>query len=155
MKTARLLFVMGLVLAMSFSAIAQEEASQRTATIKSLKGSVDVMSQSHPWEPASVGMVLNQSSVVRTKANSEATLNLDGGETATVIVKESSQLLLADMAQNKAEGSQRTMLDLALGQILIKARKIHSDKTSFEVKTPTSIVAVRGTTFSVAVETVE
>jgi hypothetical protein len=155
MKTARLLFVMGLVLAMSFSAIAQEETSQRTATITSIKGSVDVMSQARPWEAASVGMVLNQSSVVRTKANSEATLNLDGGETATVIVKESSQMMLADMEQNKAEGSQRTMLDLALGQILIKARKIHSDKTSFEVKTPTSIVAVRGTTFSVAVETVE
>jgi len=155
MKTARLLCVVGLVLAMSCTAMAQEDTSQRTATITSLKGNVEVMSPNEPWKTATAGMVLNQSSVIRTKMNSQATVNLDGGDTATVIVKESSQLMLADLAQNKAEGSQKTMLDLALGQILIKAKKIHSDKTSFEVKTPTSIVAVRGTTFSVAVETVE
>jgi hypothetical protein len=140
---------------MSFTAMAQEDVSQRTATITSLKGNVEVMSPNEPWKTATAGMVLNQSSVIRTKMNSQATVNLDGGDTATVIVKESSQLMLSDLEQNKAEGSQRTMLDLALGQILIKAKKIHSDKTSFEVKTPTSIVAVRGTTFSVAVETVE
>lgn len=155
MKTARLLFVACLVLAMSCTAMAQEQISQRTATITSVKGTVEVMSQSESWKPASAGMVLSQSAVIRTKPNSQATVNLDGGDTATVIVKESSQLMLSDLAQNKTEGSQRTMLDLALGQILIKAKKIHSEKTSFEVKTPTSIVAVRGTTFSVAVETVE
>lgn len=155
MKIARVLFVVGLVVAMSFTAMAQEEGTQRTATVTSLKGTVDVMSPNQPWKPATVGMVVNQAAVIRTKANSQATLNLDGGDTATVIVKENSQMMLADMTQNKAEGSQKTMLDLALGQILIKAKKIHSEKTSFEVKTPTSIVAVRGTTFSVAVETVE
>lgn len=152
MKITRLLLAVGLVLAISSLGMAQEEA-KRTAAITQLEGAVEVMTPKEAWKPAKVGMVLNQADVIRTKAKSSAILNLDGsGETATVIVKEGSQLMLADMVMNKSDGSQQTLLDLALGEILIKAKKIHSDKTSFEVKTPTSIVAVRGTTFSVTVE---
>lgn len=152
MKVIRLLFAAGLVLAMSSLGMAQEEV-KRTATIMQLEGTVEVMAPKEAWKPANVGMVLNQADVIRTQVRSSATLNLDGaGETATVIVKGNSQLMLADLATNKSDGSQKTLLDLALGEILIQAKKIHSEKTSFEVKTPTSIVAVRGTTFSVTVE---
>ena len=52
-------------------------------------------------------------------------------------------------------GTQNTLFDLSLGEILIKAKKLHSEKSKFEVKTPTSIVGVRGTTFSVTVEAVK
>lgn len=152
MKVIRLLFAVGLVLAISSLGMAQEDV-KRTATITQLEGTVEVMSSKETWKPANVGMVLNQADVIRTQARSSTTLNLDGaGETATVIVKGNSQLMLADLVTNKSDNSQKTLLDLALGEILIKAKKIHSEKTSFEVKTPTSIVAVRGTTFSVTVE---
>ena len=152
MKVIRLLFATGLVLAISSLGMAQEEV-KRTATIIQLEGTVEVMAPKKAWKPANVGMVLNQADVIRTQAKSSTTLSLDGaGETATVIVKGNSQLMLADLVTNKSDNSQKTLLDLALGEILIKAKKIHSEKTSFEVKTPTSIVAVRGTTFSVTVE---
>ena len=106
--------------------------------------------------PANVGMSLKQGDAIRTKANSKAILALDAeAETATVEVKQNSQLTLAELIANQAEGSESTLLDLALGEILIKAKKLHSEKSKFEVKTPTSIVGVRGTTFSVAVEAVE
>lgn len=151
MKIIRLLFAAGLVLAISSLGMAQEV--KRIATITQVGGAVEVMTPKEAWKPANVGMVLNQADVIRTKAQSSAILNLDGGgETATVIVKGNSQLMLADLVMDKSDGSQKTLLDLALGEMLIKAKKIHSEKTSFEVKTPTSIVAVRGTTFSVTVE---
>jgi hypothetical protein len=154
MKIVSLLAAAVLVLTISSSSMAQE--AKRTAKITSLEGTVDVMTLKRAWKPASVGMVLNQSDVIRTKAKSSATINIDGtAETATVMVKEGSQLMLTDLTINKRDASQKTLLDLALGKILIKAKKIHSEKTSFEVKTPTSIVAVRGTTFSVSVEAVE
>jgi hypothetical protein len=70
-------------------------------------------------------------------------------------MKENSQLQLTELKINKAEASETTLLDLALGAVLIKAEKLHSEKSRFEVKTPTSIVGVRGTTFSVAVEAEE
>jgi hypothetical protein len=101
-------------------------------------------------------MVLSQGDIIRTKAGSLAVVELDGkGRTATVELKENGQLSLAKLLGDKEKGTRTTLLDLAVGEILIKAQKLHSEKSRFEVKTPTSIVAVRGTTFSVAVEAVE
>jgi hypothetical protein len=83
-------------------------------------------------------------------------LNVDGsGQTATVEVKENSQLLLSELLVNPANGTQKTLLDLAAGEILIKAQKVKGEESKFEVKTPTSIVGVRGTTFAVKVEALE
>ena len=50
---------------------------------------------------------------------------------------------------------QTTLLDLAIGKILISAEKLDTPDSKFEVKTPTSVVGVRGTAFSVEVEAVE
>ena len=114
------------------------------------------MTPQKTWIPAKVGMVLNQGDIIRTKKDSWALLNLDGAaETANLELKENSQLKLAELVENKKEATQTTLLDLALGEVLIKAKKLHSEKSRFEVKTPTSIVGVRGTTFSVSVEALE
>ena len=62
---------------------------------------------------------------------------------------------MAELIGNKEEGTQKTLLDLAIGKILIRAKKLHSEEEKFEVKTPTTIVGVRGTTFAVEVEALE
>jgi hypothetical protein len=148
------LLLVGLVLTLSSLAIAGE--AKRTAFISDLKGTVEVRAADKKWVAAKTGMILNEGDVIRTMASSWAVLNVDGkGETATVEVKENSQLKMAQLLENKDSSSQSTLLDLALGEVLIKAKKLHSDKSRFEIKTPTSIVAVRGTTFSVAVKSVE
>lgn len=127
----------------------------RSASIIEVRGTVEVKSGAE-WRKAAAGMILNQGDIVRTNRKSFALLNVDGmGETATVEVKENSQLQMTELLENKNEKFQTTLLDLALGEVLIKARKLHSEKSRFEVKTPTSIVGVRGTTFSVAVEAEE
>ena len=132
------------------------EETNRTASVTDFKGTVDVKSASTDWVPVQKGMILNVGDAVRTKSGSWAIVNLDGnGETASVEVKENSQMMLAELLENKKEETESTLLDLALGEVLIKAKKLHSDKSRFEVKTPTSIVGVRGTTFSVSVESAE
>lgn len=155
MKILKVLLIVGLVLTLSSLAIAGE--TKRSVSISDLKGTVDVRTtQEKKWVEAKVGMILNEGDMIRTMANSWVVLNVDGrAETATVEVKENSQLKMAQLLENKANSSQSTLLDLALGEVLIKAKKLHSEKSKFEVKTPTSIVAVRGTTFSVAVKSVE
>ena len=154
MKIVKFLLLVGLVLTLSSLAIAGE--AKRTAFISDLKGTVEVRAADKKWVAAKTGMILNEGDVIRTMASSWAVLNVDGkGETATVEVKENSQLKMAQLLENKDSSSQSTLLDLALGEVLIKAKKLHSDKSRFEIKTPTSIVAVRGTTFSVAVKSVE
>jgi hypothetical protein len=155
MKALKILLILGLVLAVCSTAIAADV--KRTASISDMKGTVEVRTkQDKKWVGAKIGMPLSEGDMIRTMANSWVLLNVDGKvETATVEVKENSQLKMAQLLQNDKSSTQTTLLDLALGEVLIKAKKLHSEKSKFEVKTPTSIVAVRGTTFSVAVKSVE
>lgn len=131
-------------------------AEKRTAAIIEVQGTVDVKTPSQDWAPAKSGMVLNEGDIIRTQKDSVAVVNMDGnGETATVEIKQGSQVKLAELIADKEAGTESTLLDLALGDVLIKARKLDSEKSKFEVKTPTSVVGVRGTTFSVSVEAME
>jgi len=154
MKIIKLLCIAGLIFGLCSSALAEQ--AKRIATIAEVNGTVEVKIGKQNWVPAKVGIELNQGDFIRTRKDSFALLNLDGqAQTATVEVKENSQMRLAELIENQKEGTQTTLLDLALGEILIQAKKLHSEKSRFEVKTPTSIVGVRGTTFSVTVEAVE
>lgn len=151
MRTAKVLIIMVCALFVATMAIAAD--TPRIAKILEAEGSVEVKSASGSWMPAAIGMEMKQGDMIRTRANSFALLNVDGmAQTATVEVKQNSELALAELTANIEAKTQSTLLDLALGEVLIKAKKLHSEKSKFEVKTPTSIVGVRGTTFSVAVE---
>ena len=150
----RLICILVLIVGVFSWGLAQE--AKRIATIKEITGTVEVKPAKAKWMPAKVGMVISQGDTIRTKANSSAILNLDGkAETATVQVKANSQLTLAELVVDPKKNTQKTLLDLPLGAILIKAKKLNSELSSFEVKTPTSIVGVRGTTFAVSVEAIE
>lgn len=151
MKLLRVMVIM--VFAACIASVALAADAARTAKILEMEGTVEVKAASGSWMPAAVNMELKQGDMIRTKAKSFALLNVDGmAQTATVEVKQNSELSLAELTQNSGEKTQVTLLDLALGEVLIKAKKLHSEKSRFEVKTPTSIVGVRGTTFSVSVE---
>jgi hypothetical protein len=155
MKILRLLCILCLVLGVAGLGYTQE-MTKRTATVSDFKGNVEVKTSATEWAPAKIGLILNEGDAISTKTDSWALLSLDGAQaTATVEVKSNSQLKLAELIENKAENVQNTLLDLSIGEILIKAKKVRSDKSKFEVKTPTSIVGVKGTTFSVTVEAVE
>lgn len=144
------------VLFFSFCCASFAKEVPRMAVVKETKGTVEVKTPKAKWIPAQVGMQLNQGDILRTQKGSTALINLDGkGQTATVEIKENSQLRLVELLVDKEQDTQATLLDLALGAVLIKAQKLHAEKSRFEVKTPTSIIGVRGTTFSVTVEAVE
>jgi hypothetical protein len=150
MKKMGFLCIFLLFIFISYNVSAEE--SRRSASIMDIKGIVEVKATQGEWEKAKIGMTLEQGYIIRTKKKSRALLNVDGmGQTATVEIKQNSQMQLMELLENKEESSQATLLDLAIGEILIKAQKLHSPKSKFEVKTPTSIVGVRGTTFSVSV----
>ena len=155
MKVLKLLVIFAVVVGLAFNVFAAEE--RRTGKIVDLKGSADVKSTTGERSTAFIGMVLDEGDTLLTKGNSWAMLTLTGkeGSSAEIEVEENSELLLSELVMDKAEGTQSTLLDLAIGKILIRAEKVHGEGSSFEVQTPTSIVAVRGTVFSVEVEALE
>ena len=155
MKILKTIFIITLILGMTSFVL--EAAEQREAKIAAIDGkaSVKLMGQT-TWIPADVGMKLKEGDVIKTNRNSWALLELNGsGQTASVEVEENSKLMIAELTKDSTKGTQQTLLDLAIGEIMIKAKKLHSAESRFEVKTPTSIVGVRGTTFSVKVEAME
>lgn len=155
MKLLRVFLSVGVVLALLASSTFAAE-TRRVATIAEITGTAEVKIGSGKWAPAKVGMSLTQGDTIRTKAKSMAILDLDGkARSAKVEIKENSLLTLAELAENKAKDTQKTLLDLSLGKILIMVQKLRQDNSKFEVRTPTSVVGVRGTTFSVAVEAIE
>jgi len=152
----KILFITGLIF-ITLGSFALAEEAKRTAVITDLEGDVEVKTpEGEGWSPASTGMVLNEKDFIRTNADSWVSLNLNGsGETAALELNENSQLMLLKLTKNEENGTQNTLLDLAIGKILIRAQKLHTKESSFEVKTPTSIVGVRGTVFEVEVEAFE
>lgn len=155
MKMVKIICITAIVFGMA--SIGSAEMEKSTAQIVSLDGKAEVKAAGQAnWSPASAGAVLNEGDTLKTDANSTAMLQIgEKGRVGTVEMSRGSQLMLAEMSMDAKEDSAKTLLDLAMGEILIKAQKIHGEKSSFEVKTPTSIVGVRGTTFKVKVEAVE
>jgi hypothetical protein len=153
MKILKVLFV--LLAVTTLATIGYCEQTVRTGRLLDMEGSVDVRMADGKTVPADIGMELTQGDIIKTGSDSFALVKLDGLETATVEINANSQMLISELIMDKEAGTQKTLLDLAIGKVLIKADKLHSDSSRFEVKTPTSVVGVRGTTFAVEVEGLE
>lgn len=155
MKISGLLFLAILSITICSGIFAEEV--KRTASVVEVSGDVSIKNpKDQAWQAAKAGDILNEGSYIKTGALSKAVLNIDGdGKTALVEVSEKSQFSFATLVKDNTSGIKKTLLDLAVGQVLIKAEKLDTPDSKFEVKTPTSVVGVRGTKFSVKVEALE
>ncbi len=151
MKMLKLLIVVCVMTGLLTHSVSAEGV-KRTGKIIELNGKAEVLFSDGKSLPAWRGMVLNEGDTLKTSKESWIVLSLGGKERATVEIDEKSELLLSRLRVDEGEDDQKTLLDLAVGKILIKANKLRSEKSKFEVKTPTSLIGVRGTTFEVNVE---
>lgn len=128
------------------------EEGAREAIVFKLKGTVDVKVNGGAWQPATAGMVLHEKDEIRTAKDSEAVLHLDQkGNTGKLELREDSLLRLGIMNWDNASQEKVTVLDLALGKVLVRAEKL-TPNAKFEIKTPTATTGVKGTIFEVSVE---
>lgn len=126
----------------------------RVAEISELQGDVWFRKGgTAEWKGAEKGLLLLESDEIKTGENASAVILLDtAGETGKLDLSANTQMRLETMKKDPATEDKTTLLDLAVGKVLIKAEKLKNN-SSFQVKTPTSICGVRGTLFEVAVET--
>ena len=104
------------------------------------------------WKGAEKGMLLLENDEIKTGENATAEILLDtAGETGKLDLSSNTQMRFDAMKNDPATADKTTLLDLALGKVMIKAEKLKGN-SSFQVKTPTSICGVRGTLFEVTVE---
>jgi hypothetical protein len=71
-------------------------------------------------------------------------------KTAVLTVRGDTQFTFKAFRHDEATKIDNTLLDLEVGSVLVEAEKLVG-ASRFEVKTPTSVVGIRGTKFEVNV----
>jgi hypothetical protein len=155
MKTIKAFIFVFLLAGLVFPASAPAQMNAY-AKISEVRGSVEVKKYPGKAMAATSGMVLNARDIIRTRRDSEATLEIfaEGTElVATIELKENSELRIVELMKKSRANTYDNLLDLALGEAMIKVHKPLASKSKFEVKTPTSFIEAKGkTSFSVSVE---
>ena len=114
-----------------------------SAEISEVKGTVVLHSPQGSPLTAQRGVTLDAGSTIETAKGS---LLLDLQDGSQVLVKAHSNVVLK--APNEGKGYS---LELFIGNILVKVRKRLGNNPSFRMGTPTAVITVRGTRFSVEV----
>ena len=136
--------------------LCQGMLKQRMAKVVKAEGDVQVMLKGQGiWRDAQEGMELTEGDVIKTGRNGAALLNIEGDSKGSLVrMREDTRLNLDILKEDMATDKKVTVLDVSIGKILIQAEKL-KEGSRFEVKTPTSVVGVRGTKFAVEVDTLE
>ena len=140
-----------LIISMLFLMVGSANAdSGREVVVTALSGTVEYQKTGRGgWLPLAKGEELHQYDVIRTAGESTCTLLFKGMSDASVEMRPKSKLELSTVADTLS--GDDTRLELSIGSVLIKAESLRGD-SSFEVKTPNSIVGIRGTEFEVSVD---
>ena len=154
MKRNIMIFIILIFILTLSSGLTQAWAAEEinNVSIVGMKGKVDAMiGVASTWMPVSEGMKLGVGDTVRTGADSYVDLDFGGAGQAAVVRmgKDSSMKIDTYIASQNIE-NRKIILDLTIGDILVKVNKV-KDESQFQVRTPTSVVGVRGTAFEVHV----
>jgi hypothetical protein len=129
-----------------FAAAFAESASN--CTLKGTMGAVKVFNARAKadrgnvatWPDARLGMALRAGDMIATLPESEARIETQNG--SEVRIKENSTVEIAKLA----DGNGTTKIKVNDGSIVANIKKMTGSKGSFELETPTSLAAIRGTT---------
>lgn len=142
--------ILGLCLS-QFVGLAQAEEGRYAVVLKT-EGKVEVKMGQADWVPAEAGLVLHENDEIRSAKDGTAKILLDkDGETGQFELNPESRLRLNALDIDTQTTEKTTILDLAIGSVLVHAEKLQED-SKFQVRTPNSTTGVRGTTFVVSAE---
>ncbi|MBU2638982.1 MAG: FecR family protein [Nanoarchaeota archaeon] len=123
----------------------EEVTPELSVTISGINGEVEVM-RNGEWIPAKKGMELKVDDLIATSVSSDVILKYSDG--STIRIKEVTQLEISRLTKDKQKAI-RTLLRMRSGKIEAKVHREAGIDSNFEVSTPTSLLSVRGTIFSV------
>ncbi len=141
------ILIISFILSASYATAASE---MDKAKVLEIQGKATFMKAgTNDWKALEQGMVLSEGDSLKTDADSEAKLELSGAKkTAEIVIRKDSEFSFASFRHDTVSMTDQTLLDIGTGSVLVKAEKLVGE-SKFQVKTPTSIVGIRGTTFEV------
>ncbi|MDR2577953.1 MAG: FecR family protein [Chitinispirillales bacterium] len=142
-------FVFPILLLLCAAPLAAQD--QSLCNVRGIMGTVKVLtardrnanpSDVSTWPDARLNMALRERDIIATLPESEVRLEtLDG---STVRLRENTRLEVA--ALKGGLNATTTRLRLADGSIVADVKKVAGSRSTFELETPTSLAAIRGTT---------
>src|SRR5215210_4388579 len=122
--------------------------AENAATVAVLNTAIDAQKGSTDFAPALDGDILASGDFVRSSKDGRAVLTFFDGSTLSV---ESGALVKVLTLNRLASGGIELLVEQTVGRSWAAVSKLKTVDSKFEVKTPTSIAAVRGTAFETAV----
>ena len=98
-------------------------------------------------KPLTVGTYVSEGAVIEVPAECHVSLLLEDG--SIIRLPSSAQLKITTLRKNALETAPEVKLDLARGRVELDVNKNRGKSTPFEIRTPLSIMGVRGTEFRV------
>lgn len=114
------------------------------ARVIQLSGQVSVLKESYPWA-LQVGDAIQVRQVIVTGPDGFAQFQVSDGSTFEVYPNSRATF-------RGNPGHLRDLIDLWIGRVKVHIEKLGGGPNPNNVRTPTAVIAVRGTTFDVAVE---
>lgn len=126
----------------------------RTGQITDMVGEVDIKRAGEDfWRRAASGLFISQSDMLKTGQGAWVDIEFakQDGKYFKLRLLDESELGFTKLESDSVSTVEDILLDLAIGDVLIKTDKLHL-KSKFRVRTPTSMIGVRGTCFEVKYE---
>lgn len=138
MKAGRLLLLASTLLLAGLSGVwAQAEFVE-------VSGKVEVRrAGAAAWEPATPGMRIANDTTISTGFNANASLRMGA---STVVVEQLTRLVFEEIVQQ--DDAVQTRLNLNAGRMSAQVRSADGRRQDFQVRSPISTAAVRGTDFA-------
>ncbi|MEK3884900.1 FecR family protein [Paenibacillus sp. PL2-23] len=151
MKGLRVVLVLALLLSLigPVSALAKNTAMAGKVTAVSGKSEVKKSGGSKKFS-AFKGMAIGQGDTIMTGAGAKLTMEL--GSDKEVVFGANTTLTVSELVKSAKAMGGKTSLSLQKGSVLIKIKQKLSGDSSFGIETPTSIMGVMGTEFTVSYE---
>lgn len=126
------------------------------AKILEIKGEANFQkSGTTDWAKLESTTILQEGDSIKTGPDGMARLECMGNsKTAELLVRNDTEFKFTTFRYDEVEKIDNTLLNIGVGSVLVKAEKLVG-ASRFELKTPTTIVGVRGTIFEVHVPKAE
>src|ERR1051325_3483335 len=118
------------------------------ARVAGVSGRAVITRQSHTQSNLVRGVIVNPGDEIDTRSGGRVTLELSDG--SMLIVLPGSHVVLQDY---RNASSLRELLHITLGHVRIRINHLGGRPNPYRINSPTASIAVRGTEFSVAVDT--
>lgn len=152
MRKAAVLIILSFVVLIFVGAVILQSVLilQRVAAVRDVEGQVVVKARGHDnFEPIAGKDRIYAGDTVKTSADGQVALEwLDG---TRLVIGPDTLLTVLKCHSNKSNDTETSVFKLDAGSIWIRIIKVLSQKSKFEITTPTATAGVRGTIFAVHV----